>query len=68
MAQRSFTEGHPKGGLQKSASAQCDKHKHIEDKHLETLWQLDFAMTAKMRAQWMGFVEYKSVHVLSDSW
>lgn len=40
----------------------------IEDKHLETFMAIGLCHDSQARAQWMGFVEYKSVHVLSDSW
>lgn len=40
----------------------------IEDKHLGTFMAIRLCHDSQVHAQWMGFVEYKSVHVLSDSW
>jgi hypothetical protein len=40
----------------------------IEDKHLGTFMAIGLCHDSQVHAQWMGFVEYKSVLVLSDSW
>lgn len=40
----------------------------IEDKHLETFMAIGLCHDSQVHAQWTGSVEYKSVHVLSNSW